>query len=78
VVIGSVVAGTVALYATGVYARGGRGRGQNSWPGPRYGYTQMWETRAQILGVSADELKKEFDAGSPKRNVWRIWLKLVS
>ena len=63
VVIGSLIAGTVAWYATGVYARGGRDQGLNSWSGPRYGYTQMLETRAQILGVTTEELQKELDAG---------------
>ena len=63
VVIGSLIAGTVAWYATGVYARGGRGQGLNSWSGPRYGYTQMLETRAQILGVTTEELQKQLDAG---------------
>jgi len=63
VAIGSLIAGTVAWYATGVYARGGRGQGLNSWSGPRYGYTQMLETRAQILGVTTEELQKQLDAG---------------
>ena len=63
VAIGSLIAGTVAWYATGVYARGGRGQGLNSWSGPRYGYTQMLEIRAQILGVTIEELQKQLDAG---------------
>jgi len=63
VVIDSVVAGTVAWYATSVYAQRGRGQGLNSWSGPRSEYTQMLETRAQILGVTTEELQKELDAG---------------
>lgn len=63
VVMGSLIAGTVAWYAAGVYAQGGRGQGLNSWSGPRSGYTQMLETRAQILGISTEELQRELDAG---------------
>jgi len=69
VIIGSVVAGTVALYATGVYARRGRGRVQDFWPGPSYGYTQILEVSTELLGMSVDELKKEFDAGKSIRTI---------
>jgi len=63
VVMGSLIAGTVAWYAAGVYAQGERGQGLNSRSGPRSGYTQMLETRAEILGISTEELQKELDAG---------------
>jgi len=63
VAIGALIIGAVASYATSASTQGGRGQGLNSRSEPRSGYTQMLEARAQILGVTTEELQKELDAG---------------
>jgi len=58
-----LIVGVVAWYASGILAGGGRSQESNSYHGQRYGYTQMLETRAKVLGMTIDDLQKEIDAG---------------
>ena len=62
-VVGSLITGTVAWYATSVYARGGRRQELNSVPGKGYGYSEMLEMKSEILEMSTDELQKELGTG---------------
>lgn len=62
-VVGSLITGTVAWYATSVYARGGRRQELNSEFGKGYGYTEMLQVKSEILEMSTDELQKELGTG---------------
>jgi len=68
-VVGSLITGTIAWYATSVYARGGRRQELNSGFGKGYGYTEMLETKSEILEMSTDELQKELGTG---KNMYEI------
>ena len=64
VVASLVIVGIVAWYATGVFAHRGEGGSANdiAWK-QGYGYTQMLQTKAQILGMTVEELKEELADG---------------
>ena len=63
--IGSLVAASVGWYAIGGYARGaaGQGTGRGSQSGNGWGYMQMLETKAEILGATTGELGEELEKG---------------
>ncbi|MBA7490972.1 hypothetical protein ES702_01516 [subsurface metagenome] len=63
--IGSLVAASVGWYAIGGYARGAAGQrtSRYSQPGNGWGYMQMLETKAEILGATARELGEELEKG---------------
>ncbi len=63
--IGSLVAVSISWYAVGVYARGGAAQrtGRVSQPGNGWGYMQMLETKAEILGTTVRKLGEELDKG---------------
>ncbi len=63
--IGSLVAVSISWYAIGAYARGGTGQGtgRSSQSGNGWGYTQMLETKAEILGTTTTELGEELEKG---------------
>lgn len=75
VVVAVVAVGTIGWYATSVSASRGAARYRNmpratevaryrNMPrGKGYGYTQMVETKAEVLGMSVEELEKELAAG---------------
>jgi len=63
-VVGSLITGTVAWYATSVYARGGRRQELNSGLGKGYGYSEMLQMKSEILEMSTDELQKELGTGN--------------
>ena len=60
-----MVAASIGWYAIGAYARGGTGQGtgRSSQSGNGWGYTQMLETKAEILGITTTELGEELDKG---------------
>ena len=63
--IGSLVAASISWYAVGAYARGGAGQRtmRGSQSGNGWGYMQMLETKAEILGATTKELGEELDKG---------------
>ena len=63
VVVAVVVVGTIGWYITSVSAYRGRATYPNMPRGKGYGYTQMVETKAEVLGMSVEELEKELAAG---------------
>jgi len=63
VVVAVVVVGTIGWYITSVSAYRGRATYPNMPRGKGYRYTQMVETKAEVLGMSVEELEKELAAG---------------
>ena len=63
VVLAVVVVGTIGWYATSVSAYRGGAKYRNMPRGKGYGYTQMVETKAEVLGMSVEELEKELAVG---------------
>lgn len=63
--IGSLVAASISWYAVGAYARGAAGQRtmRVSQPGNGWGYMQMLETKAEILGATTEELGEELEKG---------------
>jgi len=63
--VGSLVAASISWYVIGAYARGGAGQktGRGSQPGNGWGYMQMLETKAEMLGTTTGELDEELDKG---------------
>lgn len=63
--IGSLVAASVGWYAIGAYARGAAGQRimRGSQPGNGWGYMQMLETKAEVLGATTEELGEELEKG---------------
>jgi len=68
-VVGSLISGTVAWYGTSVYALGEGNQEQKPELGKGYGYTQMLQIEADILGITAEELQEELDAGKNIHNI---------
>jgi len=63
-VVSSLVAAIVGWYAIGSYARGAAGQGTGrSQSGNGWGYMQMLETKAEILGVTTEKLGEELEKG---------------
>ena len=63
--VGSLVAASISWYAIGAYARGGAGQrtGRGYQPGNGWGYMQMLETKAEMLGTTTRELGEELEKG---------------
>ena len=62
-VVGSLVSGIVAWYGMSVYAQGEGKQEQKPEFGKGYGYTQMLQIKGEILGITAEELQEELNAG---------------
>ena len=68
-VVGSLISGIVAWYGTSVYALGEGNQEQKPELGKGYGYTQMLQIEADILGITAEELQEELDDGKHIHNI---------
>jgi len=62
-VIGLIIAGSLGLYAFTAYTRGPAGMKSGTFGKQGYGYTQMLEIKAEVLGITVEELQKELQSG---------------
>jgi len=62
-VVGLIIAGSLGLYAVTAYTRGPAGMKSGISGKQGYGYTQMLETKAEVLDITVEELQKGLQSG---------------